>query len=46
MIEPLRRIDYGEVLTLIERKRCFVLYAPRQAACGDIAEGIRGGRGE
>jgi hypothetical protein len=30
MVDPLRRIDYAEVVTLIDQKRYFVLYAPRQ----------------
>ncbi|MDR2175961.1 MAG: hypothetical protein LBO82_08535, partial [Synergistaceae bacterium] len=30
MVDPLRRIDYDEIATLIERKRYFVLHAPRQ----------------
>jgi hypothetical protein len=30
MIDPLRRINYGEISTLIMRKRYFALHAPRQ----------------
>ncbi|MCS6810149.1 MAG: ATP-binding protein [Tepidimonas sp.] len=30
LLDPLRRIDLGEVLALIEAKRYFVLHAPRQ----------------
>ena len=30
MVDPLRRIDYEEILSLIRRERYFVLHAPRQ----------------
>ncbi|MDR1376133.1 MAG: AAA-like domain-containing protein [Synergistaceae bacterium] len=30
MVDPLRRIDYDEIATLIGQKRYFVLHAPRQ----------------
>ena len=30
MVDPLRRIDYEEILMLIRQKRYFVLHAPRQ----------------
>ncbi|GHV38936.1 hypothetical protein FACS1894187_18330 [Synergistales bacterium] len=30
MVDPLRRIDYDEIISLIDQKRYFVLHAPRQ----------------
>jgi hypothetical protein len=30
MVDPLRRIDYGAIMSLINRQRYFVLHAPRQ----------------
>jgi predicted AAA+ superfamily ATPase len=30
MVDPLRRINYDEILDLIRQKRYFVLHAPRQ----------------
>ncbi|MHC6203705.1 ATP-binding protein [Breznakiellaceae bacterium SP9] len=30
MIDPLRRIDYDEIISLIDQQRYFVLHAPRQ----------------
>jgi hypothetical protein len=30
MVDPLRRVDYDEIISLIDRQRYFVLHAPRQ----------------
>ena len=40
-IPPLKRIDQGEIIRLIEQKRYFVLYAPRQTGKTSILLSLR-----